>query len=160
MKPDSLTVAFQGCCVEAVEATRAAHDDDALVCRGTGCSVGELVALHAILYIKLGDALLGSIQLVQTTGCTYPYSALIVFDEARDTVLAQSVFGGVMLQEFTPPFVYVGSIFGAIPNVAFAVYKDAVGEAVAVQAVHAAQCGGPAVVLDVVASQSDGGGKV
>ena len=44
-----------------------------------------------------------------------------------------------MFQKFTPPLIDIGTFVAAVPNVVFAVYKDAVGEAVSVEAVHAAQ---------------------
>ena len=82
--------------IEPVDASRSAHDDDALVGRGAGGSIGKLIALQSVLGVEPGDGSIVGIQLAQSAGGADPNSSLVVLDDAGNAVAAQSVGGGVV----------------------------------------------------------------
>lgn len=123
--------------LEDVDATCASHHDEAAVGSGAGCSIRELIALNAILHVVFGDGTFFHVDFAQTAGGSYPDASQVVFDEADDTVVCQSLCRGIMLRMLDVAWMIAErTILRAVPDAVVTIHEDTVRERASIQAVY------------------------
>ena len=115
--------------LEDVDATCASHHDEAAVGSGAGCSIRELIALHAIFHVVFGDGTFFHVDFVQAAGGSYPNASQVVFDEAGDAVVCQSLRCGIMLRMLDITWMIAErTILCAVPDAVVAIHEDTMRE--------------------------------
>lgn len=123
--------------LEDVDATCASHHDEAAVGSGAGCSIRELIALNAIFHVVFGDGTFFHVDFAQTAGGSYPDASQVVFDEAGDAVVCQSLCRGIMLRMLDVAWMIAErTILRAVPNAVVTIHEDTVRERASIQAVY------------------------